>query len=303
MKSYMLILLLLCVENFAQAPDAVAPLSQNNYWVYLDDYISKTWKTIQVTDTGKYIDSIKYFEVDVKRSDYSFSYKQLFRLREDGYYVMRRDTSFPGLNHEQIYYKKNAKLGDHWQQVLDATDTLYFTILDTAQVHFFNKTRTIKLLNIRNYSGLLNKEQIWSEEFGKLSDDHNEGFTDNLMGCIINNVLYGDTLITGIEKNEINIGSYSLLQNYPNPFNPTTNIVYQIKEKGFVSLKVFDILGREVSQLVNETKEPGEYIVTFNASNPANGTVLPSGIYIYSLIVNNPKGIGFVSNQKMTLVK
>ena len=87
------------------------------------------------------------------------------------------------------------------------------------------------------------------------------------------------------------------IQNYPNPFNPTTNIVYQIKEKGFVSLKVFDILGREVSQLVNETKEPGEYFVTFDASD------LTSGIYIYSLIVNDSKGIGFVSNQKMTLVK
>ena len=292
MKSYMLILLLLCVENFAQAPDAVAPLAQNNYWVYLDDYISKTWKTIQVTDTGKYIDSIKYFEVDVKRSDYSFSYKQLFRLREDGYYVMRRDTSFPGLNHEQIYYKKNAKLGDHWQQVLDATDTLYFTILDTAQVHFFNKTRTIKLLNIRNYSGLLNKEQIWSEEFGKLSDDHNEGFTDNLMGCIINNVLYGDTLITGIEKNEINIGSYSLLQNYPNPFNSTTVIEYEISTLAHVNLTVYNSIGESVSNLVNEIQQKGKYKVRFIADN------LPSGVYFYRLT----DGMKIMTN-KMVLLK
>ncbi|HAB51097.1 MAG TPA: T9SS C-terminal target domain-containing protein, partial [Ignavibacteriales bacterium] len=79
---------------------------------------------------------------------------------------------------------------------------------------------------------------------------------------------------------------------YPNPFNPTTNIVYQIKEKGFVSLQVFDIIGREVSQLVKETKEPGVYSVSFDASN------LPSGVYIYSLRVND-----FVQNQKMTLLK
>ena len=82
------------------------------------------------------------------------------------------------------------------------------------------------------------------------------------------------------------------IQNYPNPFNPTTNIVYQIKEKGFVSLQVFDIIGREVSQLVKETKEPGVYSVSFDASN------LPSGVYIYSLRVND-----FVQNQKMTLLK
>lgn len=84
---------------------------------------------------------------------------------------------------------------------------------------------------------------------------------------------------------------YKIL-NYPNPFNPTTNIVYQIKEKGFVSLKVFDIIGREVSQLVNEPKEPGAYSVSFDASN------LPSGVYIYSLRVND-----FVQNKKMTLLK
>jgi len=90
----------------------------------------------------------------------------------------------------------------------------------------------------------------------------------------------------------IPIESYLLSANYPNPFNPTTNIVYQIKKKGFVSLKVFDIIGREVAQLVNESEEPGQYLVTFDARN------LPSGVYIYSLRVND-----FVSNQKMSLVK
>ena len=80
--------------------------------------------------------------------------------------------------------------------------------------------------------------------------------------------------------------------NYPNPFNPTTNINYQIKEKGFVSLKVYDMLGREVANLVNENQEAGQYSVIFNAAN------LPSGVYIYSLRVND-----FVQNNKMTLLK
>ncbi len=205
----------------------------------------------------------------------------------------------PSINHEQIYYKKSAKIGDHWKQFYgtNTNDTLYYTLLDTAQIYVFNKLTTIKLLHIRNYGGLLDKEQIWSEEFGRLSDDHNEGFTDNLRGCIINNVLYGDTLVTGVEENKTIISNYGLSQNYPNPFNPTTNIVYQIKDKGFVTLKVFDILGREVSQLVNETKEAGEYFAIFDAIN------LPSGVYVYSLIVNNSNGAGFVSTKKMTLVK
>ena len=70
---------------------------------------------------------------------------------------------------------------------------------------------------------------------------------------------------------------YTLMQNYPNPFNPTTNIGFRIAESGFVSLKVYDILGREVTTLVNELKRAGSYEVAFNGTNLANG------IYIYRL--------------------
>ncbi len=92
-------------------------------------------------------------------------------------------------------------------------------------------------------------------------------------------------------KNSKNF-STTLYQNYPNPFNPTTNIKFQIKEKGYVRLKVFNMLGREVAVLVSEIKEPGKYTLQFNANN------LPSGIYIYSLKVND-----FIQNHKMILLK
>ncbi|NOG98650.1 MAG: T9SS type A sorting domain-containing protein [Ignavibacteriae bacterium] len=86
--------------------------------------------------------------------------------------------------------------------------------------------------------------------------------------------------------------AYLLLQNYLNPFNPSTIINYQIKEKGFVTLKVYDMLGKEVATLVNNTQESGRYSVELNANE------LPSGVYIYSLTVND-----FVQNTKMTLLK
>ena len=70
---------------------------------------------------------------------------------------------------------------------------------------------------------------------------------------------------------------FSLHQNYPNPFNPSTVISYQIASAGKVSLKVYDMLGREVATLVNETKSAGNYTATFNA------TKLPSGVYFYRL--------------------
>lgn len=85
---------------------------------------------------------------------------------------------------------------------------------------------------------------------------------------------------------------FSLSQNYPNPFNPSTKISYRIKEKGHVYLKVFDILGKEVATLINKVQTPGQYNISFNGNN------LPSGIYIYSLEINNK-----TLSKKMALLK
>ena len=101
-----------------------------------------------------------------------------------------------------------------------------------------------------------------------------------------------DTGTVSIKESNTKKREYSLLQNYPNPFNPTTNIEYQIKERGFVTLKVYDMLGKEVAVLVNENQDKGKYKISFDGSN------LPSGVYIYSLRVN-----GFVQNNKMILMK
>ena len=72
--------------------------------------------------------------------------------------------------------------------------------------------------------------------------------------------------------------TFQLLQNYPNPFNPTTKISFQIPELGFVSLKVFDVLGNNIMTLVNEEKPAGKYEFNFNSSG------IPSGIYFYQLV-------------------
>jgi hypothetical protein len=85
---------------------------------------------------------------------------------------------------------------------------------------------------------------------------------------------------------------YSLEQNYPNPFNPTTQINYSIKEAGLVQLKIYDILGKEIANLVNKNKEAGNYSVDFNAAE------LPSGVYIYQLTAP-----GFTQARKMILAK
>ena len=104
--------------------------------------------------------------------------------------------------------------------------------------------------------------------------------------------IYSD-VITGIRNISQEVPKdYSLMQNYPNPFNPSTSIKFAIPSTGLVTLKVYDILGKEIATLLNETKSAGTYLVDFNASK------LSSGIYFYKLDVN-----GFSSIKKMSLIK
>jgi hypothetical protein len=88
------------------------------------------------------------------------------------------------------------------------------------------------------------------------------------------------------------VDNFHLFQNHPNPFNPSTTITYSITENVPVSLKIYDILGAEVVQLVNENQKPGFYRVKFDASN------LSSGIYMFRLVAGD-----YVSVKKMTLLK
>jgi glycosidase len=100
-------------------------------------------------------------------------------------------------------------------------------------------------------------------------------------------------LITDIKKkNDSIIESYSLSQNYPNPFNPSTIINYEIPKAGLVSIKIYDVLGREIATLVNEYRQRGSYSVSFNAANMA------SGVYFYQL-----KAGEFIIAKKMLLLK
>lgn len=97
---------------------------------------------------------------------------------------------------------------------------------------------------------------------------------------------------TAVENEGEQPNEYFLEQNYPNPFNPSTKISYGIQEAGVVNLKVYNILGSEVTTLVNEHKPAGNYEVSFGEKE------LASGIYIYRLTVNN-----FIQTRKMILEK
>ena len=99
--------------------------------------------------------------------------------------------------------------------------------------------------------------------------------------------------ITAVSKSEKSISDYSLNQNYPNPFNPSTTINYSIPKSSMVSIKVYDVIGREVATLVNEYKSAGNYSVQFNASSK-----FPSGVYFFRMQAGS-----FVQTKKLILIK
>jgi len=113
--------------------------------------------------------------------------------------------------------------------------------------------------------------------------------------------------LVSVSQKEILPTEYSLEQNYPNPFNPSTTIIYSIPHQGYVTIEVFDVIGSEVSTLIEGELPPGNYKVEFDASN------LTSGIYFYRIQAlpsgrqagnsASSSGQGFVETKKMILLR
>ncbi len=116
------------------------------------------------------------------------------------------------------------------------------------------------------------------------------------------------TIPTSVEENYSILNDYHLYQNYPNPFNPSTKIKYTVGDAyyaspAWVTLKVYDILGNEVTTLVNEKKSAGTYEVEFNSTT--KNYELASGVYYYRLTAGSPTNgkAGYIETKKMILVR
>lgn len=131
---------------------------------------------------------------------------------------------------------------------------------------------------------------IWLPYQGGFEMKYNNG--QSILDCSGSVVTVEYASITGVEDASQIVNKFSLSQNYPNPFNPSTTISYSIPEGRMVTLKVYDMLGKEVSMLLNEYKEAGNHSLQFNASQ------LPSGIYIYTLQAGE-----FRDSKKLLLIK
>ena len=140
--------------------------------------------------------------------------------------------------------------------------------------------------------------EIIVNRFGYMGDSISINLTPTTNTDSINFYLYRyPRILTGINQSGAIPKEYKLYQNYPNPFNPATKIKFDVKEDGRgnmedVKLVIYDITGREIETLLNETLQPGTYEVTFDGSN------LSSGIYFYKLSTEN-----YAAMKKMLLIK
>jgi len=126
---------------------------------------------------------------------------------------------------------------------------------------------------------------------GVYFSDANNGTAVGLNGTILHTTNGGVTFIEEHQIYEIPT-QFLLSNNWPNPFNPSTRITYTIPKRSDVSIKVFNLLGSEVTELVKSEMEAGGYDIEFNASN------LPSGVYFYRIQAGN-----FIDTKKMILLK
>lgn len=144
----------------------------------------------------------------------------------------------------------------------------------------------------------------WGLASNNGANDNEGGVGNNHHALLFPSFWYGDTedvfgvleskdVVNSVEQIGVGVPEvYTLGQNYPNPFNPTTNINFSIPESGLVTLKVYNILGQQVVELVNDFKSAGTYEVNFDASD------LTSGMYVYTIKAGN-----FTATKKMMLLK
>jgi hypothetical protein len=164
------------------------------------------------------------------------------------------------------------------------------TLIYNEQLNYINIT-TVEC----RYSAIPFNEIFVTEKFGAVKIvEHGSDYIaiKTLKGALIDGIVYGDTIVVSVEEDIIKPEVYSLSQNHPNPFNPSTTIKFEISDRSFVTIKVYDVLGKEVATLVNEEKPAGSYEVKFD------GTVLPTGIYFYQLKAGN-----YFETRKMVLLK
>lgn len=253
--------------------------------VYLYEMITKSNKIFAGTRyNGIYVSS----NSGTNWTQTSLNNKSVYALAENN------NTLFAGLDSLGVYFSTDN--GVNWMQ----------TSLNNKDVN------SIVTYNNNIFASVFSDGVYYSSNNGSTWVLINQGFTGTVnVKClyIVNGYIFAGTAYSGMWRRPLSdiIGiekicteiptAYSLSQNYPNPFNPGTIIKFHIKDSRFVTLKVFDILGKEVATLVNEKLQPGTYKVPFSINKFSNDQIT-SGVYFYKLTAGD-----YIATKKMMLIK
>ena len=242
------------------------PLSAGDKWFFSQGYSSTISTKLEVQkdtllDDGYLYSKLNYYIVN---TDSSFS------LIEGNSFYLRYDA-------DRIIEYPNTLVLDFDMNIGDTIYTIlnsYPAVLSDMKIEdVFGRYLSTYYLFFTTYDYYTFTDSIGFNSSGQTF----RNYPTTLEGCEIDGKIYGN-VVTGIANQSKNlITDFRLAQNYPNPFNPTTMIEYSVPRTSFITLKVYDILGREVSTLVNEEKQVGTYKVEFNGNN------LSSGIYFYRI--------------------
>ncbi len=194
------------------------------------------------------------------------------------YQAMQRETSAVGFNFIDVFAVRSTNGGNTWSTPYNVTQTV-------------NLDERYPAISPWNEAGFVNI--TWQED----SQPGSAAFTDlaplSRARQKFLKLNLASLTFTGVGEGGSELAtSFKLAQNFPNPFNPATKIDYTIAKAGLVTIKVYDVLGREVASLLNESLQPGSYQVTFDGHN------LASGLYMYKMVAN-----GFTETKRMMLVK
>ncbi|KAF0148413.1 MAG: hypothetical protein FD143_2876 [Ignavibacteria bacterium] len=196
------------------------------------------------------------------------------------------------------FYKLNANLGESW--IVSAGERSVAKVLNISQAYVFGKITPVKTIGfyrlmpgdtVINENSILDYWDKLAYGFGLISREDGATQPMQLRGCRINGVTYG-TVDVWEDSHTIPF-EFTLYQNYPNPFNPSTTISFSIPNYSKVIVKVFDILGREIQEIVNDYFYPGKHSVEFNARHlelvpnfSGRSREITSGVYFYQLVTN-----------------
>ncbi|MDR3628072.1 MAG: T9SS type A sorting domain-containing protein [Ignavibacteriaceae bacterium] len=297
-----IIVCLLNVKQYAQDSLQYFPYNAGDKWsYYVLDFNQGHYETIT-------IDSVKsdsLGEIVYKSGDQMTSNRLVVDTTKAIVYASYFNSLDSTWQLLDLYHLK-ANVGDYWNVYRDTTKSNWFGVSASLDTNVFGVRKRVKTFEhfVGFYGGDTTGENthdptnwgsfLWEDYAYGVGMTH-RGLEGGEDWYLIGTVLNKDTLGTIVSVKEISNNlpqKFDLLQNYPNPFNPTTIIEYQLPKGGFATLKIYDILGREVSTLVNGFRTQGKYSISFNASK------LASGIYFYQL-----KSNGFSSIKKMILTK